>query len=285
MQGNRIKLQITFFLSIIICNFSQAQTHIFDQTSVDSTRFSETREILNKLSVNGFQKKVFTNGATKIPYRFLLPKNFTLTKKYPLVITFHNSSRIGSDNENQLEHLARTWIRDDIFDKFNCFVLAPQFEQRSSTYAQNAEGILIASPSKDAVQILTLIKNIEKEYPNIDLNRIYLIGYSMGASTAQNLINLAPEKFAAIVSIAAVPDFSNLDKLKQKDIWLIHGEKDTSNPYSGSELLYKKMEGNNKLVFTTFKNLQHNNIVIPYLLTDELQKWLFSKHLEISAKR
>lgn len=279
MYNNKVQVQILFFFSIMICNFSQAQIHIFDETLIDSARFTKTRNILNELSVDVFQKKVFTNESTKIPYRFLLPKNFTTTKKYPLVITFHNSSRQGNDNENQLEHLARTWVRNDIFDKFNCFVLAPQFEQRSSTYSQNAEGILTASPSKDAIQILTLIKKIEKEHPNIDLNRIYLIGYSMGASTAQNLINLAPEKFAAMVSIAAVPDLSNLDKLKHKDIWLIHGEKDTSNPYIGSEVLYKKLDGNSKLVFTTFKNLDHNNIVIPYLLTDELQKWLFSKHL------
>lgn len=279
MYNNKVQVQILFFFSIMICNFSQAQIHIFDETLIDSARFTKTRNILNELSVDVFQKKVFTNESTKIPYRFLLPKNFTTTKKYPLVITFHNSSRQGNDNENQLEHLARTWVRNDIFDKFNCFVLAPQFEQRSSTYSQNAEGILTASPSKDAIQILTLIKKIEKEHPNIDLNRIYLIGYSMGASTAQNLINLAPEKFAAMVSIATVPDLSNLDKLKHKDIWLIHGEKDTSNPYIGSEVLYKKLDGNSKLVFTTFKNLDHNNIVIPYLLTDELQKWLFSKHL------
>lgn len=279
MYNNKVQVQILFFFSIMICNFSQAQIHIFDETLIDSARFTKTRNILNELSVDVFQKKVFTNESTKIPYRFLLPKNFTTTKKYPLVITFHNSSRQGNDNENQLEHLARTWVRNDIFDKFNCFVLAPQFEQRSSTYSQNAEGMLTASPSKDAIQILTLIKKIEKEHPNIDLNRIYLIGYSMGASTAQNLINLAPEKFAAMVSIAAVPDLSNLDKLKHKDIWLIHGEKDTSNPYIGSEVLYKKLDGNSKLVFTTFKNLDHNNIVIPYLLTDELQKWLFSKHL------
>ncbi|GAA4177882.1 MULTISPECIES: alpha/beta fold hydrolase [Sphingobacterium] len=279
MHTNRIKLQITSIVCIIICNFSQAQTHIINQTSIDSARFSQTRNILNNLSVNGFEKKVFTNGNVNIPYRFLLPKGFDLSKKYPLVITFHNSSRIGNDNENQLEHLARTWIRDDIFNKFSCFVLAPQFTQRSSTYVQDAEGILTSFPSNDAVQILALIKKIEQDYPNIDLGRIYLIGYSMGASTAQNLLSLAPEKFAAMVSIAAVPDLSNLDHLRHKDIWLIHGEKDIDNPYIGSKVLYKKLNGNSKLVFTTFKNLQHNNIVIPYLLTDELQKWLFSKHL------
>ncbi len=279
MYTNRIKLQITAFITIIICNIAQGQTQLFDPTCIDSTRFSRTRSILNNLSVIKFEKKTFTTEAFNIPYRFLLPKNFNLSTKYPLVITFHNSSRMGNDNENQLEHLARTWIRDDIFHRFNCFVLAPQFQQRSSVYTQNTAGVLTASPSKEALLILTLIKNIEKDYPNIDLNRIYLIGYSMGASTAQNLMSLAPEKFAAMVSIAAVPDLSNLEKLKQKDIWLIHGEKDMDNPYIGSEILFKKLKGNNRLIFTTFKNLQHNNIVIPYLLTDELQKWLFSKHL------
>ncbi|WP_286768999.1 hypothetical protein [Sphingobacterium sp. 40-24] len=128
---------------------------------------------------------------------------------------------MGSDNENQLEHLARTWIREDIYTRFNCFVVAPQFEKRSSIYELNKNGILEARPSRDARQILELIENIEDEFKNIDKNRIYLVGYSMGASTAQNLMSLAPEKFAAMISIAAVPDLSNINALVHKNIWLI----------------------------------------------------------------
>jgi len=280
MQQKKItfSLQIGILITMITCNFCFAQQYEFDNRSIDSATFTETRTALRQLSAEQFEKRVFTNEFATIPYRFLLPKDFNPKKKYPLVITFHNSSRIGTDNESQLEHLARTWIREDIYAKFNCFVIAPQFDKRSSNYESNPDGMLTAKPSTDAKQVLALLAHIEKEYVNIDKNRIYLIGYSMGASTTQNLMSLAPDKFAAMISIAAVPDLSNLNAFKRKNIWLIHGEKDNENPYAGSKVLYEKLQGNHRLKFTTFKNLQHNNIVIPFLLTDELQKWLFTKH-------
>ena len=65
----------------------------------------------------------------------------------------------------------------------------------------------------------------------------------MGASTAQDLLNIAPKTFAAIVSIAAVPNFSNLNTIRNKKIWLIHGGEDNENPYAGSEVLYKNSRG------------------------------------------
>ena len=99
----------------------------------------------------------------------------------------------------------------------------------------------------------------------------------MGGSTAQNLMNLSPDTFAAIVSVASVPDFSNLAKIKDKNIWLIHGKNDNENPYIGSVELYDKLSFNKNLIFTTFNNLNHNNIVIPFLVTDEIPKWLFGK--------
>ncbi len=54
----------------------------------------------------------------------------------------------------------------------------------------------------------------------------------MGGSTAQNLMNLDPDTFGAVVSVAAVPDLSNLNKIKDKNIWLIHGKQDDENPYN-----------------------------------------------------
>ena len=147
---------------------------------------------------------VFSYKDKELPYRFLLPQNVDGKKKYPLIITFHNSTRIGHDNENQLEPLARIWLRDEIYSRYNCFVIAPQFGERSSNYSENNEGILTSKPSENVLALPELIKKITTEYPEIDKNRIYLVGYSMGASTAQDLLNIAPETFAAIVSL---PEF------------------------------------------------------------------------------
>jgi predicted peptidase len=261
----------------LTANFTFAQKKEFRETTVDSLTFINNRKILNSLNTDAFIKKIFTKENIQIPYRFLTPKDNNNSQKYPLVITFHNSTRIGNDNENQLEPFAKIWLRPEIYAKYQCYVIAPQFSKRSSNYEKNSEGIQISKPSEDVFALLELIQNVEKEYPNIDTNRIYLIGYSMGGSTAQNLLNIAPDKFAAIVSVAAVPDFSNLKKISKKNIWLIHGEKDDENPYIGSVELFNKLSSNKKMTFTTFRNLNHNNIVIPFLLTEEIPKWLFEK--------
>ncbi len=141
-----------------------------------------------------------------------------------MVIALHNSSRLGDDNERQLEPLTRIWIREEIYAKYEAFVLAPQFKERSSNYVDEA-GEKVSKPSKDITVLLNLIKEVEKEFQDIDRNRIYIIGYSMGASTAQNLLNLEPDHFAAMVSMAGVPDFSNTRAIMTKPIWLIHGKR------------------------------------------------------------
>ncbi|OCW72609.1 carboxylesterase family protein [Elizabethkingia anophelis] len=266
-----------FFLCIFTSIHIWGQTHLYNNTKVDSLTFINTRKALNNLSTGNYKKMVFSYKDKELPYRFLQPQNVDGKKKYPLIITFHNSTRIGHDNENQLEPLARIWLRDEIYSRYNCFVIVPQFGERSSNYSENNEGILTSKPSENVLALPELIKKITTEYPEIDKNRIYLVGYSMGASTAQDLLNIAPETFAAIVSIAGVPNFSNLNTIRNKKIWLIHGGEDNENPYAGSEVLYKKLKGNKNLLFTTYTYLNHNNITIPFLLNDEIPKWLFGK--------
>ena len=138
-------------------------------------------------------------------------------------------------------------------------------------------GEALLTPTKIYVKlVLDLLEEIESNY-KVDKSRIYLVGYSMGASTAQNLINLSPKKFAAIVSVSAVPDFSNIKFWKKKSILLIHGENDIDNPYEGSEILYSRLKGNKKLFFKTYSNLNHHNITIPLLLSEEIPSWLFNQ--------
>ncbi|AZA93432.1 Poly(3-hydroxybutyrate) depolymerase [Chryseobacterium nakagawai] len=277
MQKQISQLLLITLSLIATTTLSFGQKKEFRDDKVDSLTFLNNRKVVNSLNTESFQKKIFLKDKITIPYRLLQPKNNTIGKKYPLVITFHNSTRIGNDNENQLEPLAKIWLRDEISSKYPCYVIAPQFSRRSSNYGNTLGNIQIAKPSDEAIEVLELIKNVEKEYPDIDKNRIYLIGYSMGASTAQNLMSLEPRQFAALVSVAAVPDFSNLKKINKKNMWLIHGEMDKENPYSGSAELFNNLPSNPNLIFTTFTNLNHNNITIPFLLTEEIPKWLFEK--------
>lgn len=256
-----------------------AQQQVFNDAFPDSLTSAQTRKQLNDLSADQYLKQTFIKGSTSLNYRLLLPENYTKNVKYPLVITFHNSTRIGTDNERQLEPLARIWLLPDIRQQYPAFVIAPQFQKRSSNYyPDSVRHCLISKPSEDVYLLLELIREVKNKYPEIDTKRIYLVGYSMGASTAQNLMNIAPKTFAAMVSIAAVPDFGNISGVRQKPIWLIHGRQDNENPYEGSEYLYQEMKGNPNLYFTTYNKLDHNLITIPLLLTPQIPAWLFARH-------
>lgn len=271
------QLFVIFLICLLASVQVEAQTHLRDLMKVDSINFLSNRENIQKLPVEDFKKGIFTIETDTIPYRFLEPKETFLKKRYPLVIAFHNSSRIGNDNEKQLEHLTKTWLKPDIRATYPCYVLAPQFNERSSNYSKSEKGFLESRPSQQAKLVLSLIKELQKRYPNIDDTKIYLIGYSMGASTAQNLMAMAPKEFRALVSIAAVPDLSNLKAFKRKPILLIHGQMDLENPYEGSVAQFERLKGNNRLILKTYDYLNHATITIPFLSGDEIPKWLF-KH-------
>ncbi|MBO9632862.1 MAG: hypothetical protein J7578_07060 [Chitinophagaceae bacterium] len=255
---------------------AKGQQRFTVDTKVDSARFAQSRAVLNALPAVPFTKHIYKVDSNTIPYRLLQPKQYEARKKYPLIIALHNSSRLGDDNEQQLEPLTRIWLRDEIAGKYPAFVLAPQFKKRSSVYT-GKDSLLFSHPSDDVPALLKLIHELEAQHSSIDLNRVYLVGYSMGASTAQNLLSLEPDHFAAIVSVAGVPDTQAIEKMKKKNILLIHGKMDTENPYSGSEYLYNRLKGNRKLSFYTYSNLDHNNITIPFLLSAMIPDWLFKQ--------
>ncbi|MCD2422925.1 prolyl oligopeptidase family serine peptidase [Niabella pedocola] len=273
-----LKWTIPCLLCLLITTAVPGQQMIFADTPFDSNAAIQARAILNNLPDTAYQKKIYHQGQTSLPYRLLAPPNQVPHKKYPLVITLHNSSRIGNDNEKQLEPLARIWLQKTIRERYPAFVVAPQFALRSSNYLMDtAKGVFTAFASADVGLVLNLVKTLLKEYRGIDRRRLYIVGYSMGASTAQHLLSSDPDLFAAMVSIAGVPDFSNISGIIRKPIWLIHGDADDENPYPGSMVLFNLLKKNRRLLFTTFRQFNHNTIPVPFLSGEALPAWLFKQ--------
>lgn len=261
-------------LLLTVCHL-KAQVKKHNVLTFDSLNFAAIKKQLNAIDATPFEKLDFESNGEKMRYRLLKPKNVLSTVKYPLVIALHNSSRIGTDNELQLEPLTRIWLKNDLRERYPAFVLAPQFAERPTIYSENDSSKILTATAQPNLQLLVKLISQIIENPQIDKNRIYLIGYSMGGSTAQHLLSQDPNLFAAMVAVAGVPNFSNIQQISKKPIWLIHGLKDNENPFVGSEKLFELLNGNNKLRFTIYDNLDHNNINSAILATDDLAKWLF----------
>lgn len=274
----------TQLLLVFVCGLPSCKTLSTDygkrnlRYSNDSTQTVAAKKALNQLSDHDFLALSFKYAANLVlPYRLLTPLTKDPLKKYPLVITLHNSTRIGTDNKNQLEPLARIWLADNIRKKYQAYLLAPQFSRRSTEYSLDAaRGILTAKAQPELVAVLELIDSLKKNYP-IDEQHIYLVGYSMGASSVINLLNLKPNAFTAAVAIAGVPNFEAVKPLQKVPILLIHGSEDTENPFAGSVQLFKELSPGANVQFWEYTGRTHDNIVSVGLLGDKIPNWLFGK--------
>ena len=51
-----------------------------------------------------YSKELFVQNNDTLPYRMLLPKDYSPLKQYPMIIFLHGSGERGRDNEAQLVH-------------------------------------------------------------------------------------------------------------------------------------------------------------------------------------
>jgi predicted peptidase len=208
-----------------------------------------------------------------IHYRLLSPAVINPTDTYPLVLVLHGSGAVGTDNIAQQGVLVKLWAQPDIRNKYPAYVLAPQFPQRSSNYTADAnKNVLVSTPDACLTEALHLIDSLIKVLP-VNGRKIYVIGFSMGASSALNALALRPDLFAAAISVSGIPDFKRTSRIP---VWLIHGNADHENPFSSDSLFYKTMHDRH-MKFWEIDQLEHE--VYPELyMSNIIPEWLF-KHI------
>ena len=74
-----------------------------------------------------YEARTFAGAdGTQLGYRLLKPKDFDAAKKYPLVLVLHGAGERGTDNAAQLKYGAPLFLKQEIRDKYPCFVAVPQ---------------------------------------------------------------------------------------------------------------------------------------------------------------
>lgn len=255
------------FVIALIALLAVACAH---QTAPGGGTASDTRTAADPHAL--YEKQTFTAAdGTIIPYRLLRPATLTAGRTYPLVILFHGSGAIGTDNVSQLGMLAKQWASPMLRDRYPAFVAVPQFPTRSAVYrdAGTPAASSTATPSLHAG--LALIDELVRTLP-VDRQRIYAIGFSMGGSAVWNAMALRPELFRAAVAVAGVP---NSDALLHGStrLLLVHGDADVENPFTATARVYEGAR-NPRLELWPYRGLAHD--FPPELLANTaIADWLF----------
>jgi len=172
-----------------------------------------------------------------MPCRVMKPLDFNAKRHYPVIVSLHGAGGRGTDNAKQLKDWNRQLAEEDRRRKFPCYVVAPQAKE-----LWNAEH-------------LNKIKSLIKTLSSVDMDRVYILGHSMGGHGTYIFIQLDSEYFAAAAPSAGsgkktTEDFIAPAKIRDVPIWAFHGDKDGVCPIQKDQKVFseiKTLGGNMKL--------------------------------------
>ena len=175
-------------------------------------------------------------GSNSMVYQLHSPEDLKEGKKYPLVLTLHGGGAQGNDNIRQSGHGLKVlkWLRENKTDAFIFTPQCPQGESWSGVKSiRKTHYDALAEPSIAGALVHKVIRELI-EKGNVDIDRIYIHGGSMGGCGTWDYIQRWPELFAAAVPVMGPNDLKTAPKIAHMPIWVHHGETDTVAPVANS---------------------------------------------------
>ncbi len=132
------------------------------------------------------------------------------------------------------------------------------------------------NPSTPMRLTLEVLDQLRTEY-NLDDQRLYITGLSMGGYGTWDVIARYPKLFAAAVPVCGGGDEALASKMKDIPIWCFHGGADPTVPPDRSRNMIKAIkEAGGDPKYTEYPGVGHNSWDKAYS-EPELPKWLFSQ--------
>ncbi|WP_374172935.1 hypothetical protein [Flavobacterium tructae] len=224
---------------------------------------------------------VLSNKDT-INYRLLTPRKKGNTK-FPIILYLHAEDMAGRDNSSQLNLFIPYLCEKQVISKYPAYILAPQ--DTNGDISWNAYEKTVTHGKVESA--LQLLDSVVKSNKNIDVNRIYVVGLSNGATVALRLGFENKNKFAAIVSLDGVE--LNIAKEKYEDkhfslmsetpFWTSYplGLKHLSLFQGTRTTALRIKSAGGKVVCKAYPGETRDDILYSYINDNQFLPWLFSQ--------
>tara|TARA_B100000780_G_scaffold108315_1_gene75750 strand:+ start:4486 stop:5244 length:759 start_codon:yes stop_codon:yes gene_type:complete len=232
----------------------------------------------NAQDLNLYEKDIYIHENDTLNFRILKPLNYDSNKQYPVHLFLHGSGERGNDNVSQLVHGGKLFLKKENREQYNSWVIFPQASKNdwwghSEPYKFNYD----VKESKDMNLVVKLMDSFA-ERNDVDNNKIYVSGLSMGGMGTFVILNLRPNMFAAATPICGDGDPSLVSNYAKKvPIWIFHGSDDkTVHPNKSLKMAKAIISSGGSPKITFYENVDHgswnNAFAEKYFL-----KWIHSK--------
>ena len=226
------------------------------------------------------------NGQEGYKSRLYIPNE--RSKKLPLIVAFHGAGSRGSENRLQIRKkvaVTNIWLRYQ--RQYPCYVYAPQCRLKErwieTDWHKGNYDFEDINASKSFEEVEKTLEAILGHY-DIDLNRIYIVGNSMGGFAVWYFLIKNPNLFAAALPICGGGDCKKIERLRNVPIWTCHGMLDTEIPVEATRQLYNALVNcGGNIQYTEYSELGHN-VWDAFLQgnegNNEVIEWLFAQSKE-----
>lgn len=181
----------------------------------------------------------------------------------PVVIFLHGASLCGNDLNRVRRYGTITAIEGG--RDMDAYVIAPQ----------NPGGAW--SPKK----IMAIVDWLMKR-GDVDPNRIYALGMSLGGYGTIDLAATYPDRIAAAIAMCGGASVRNLEGLTELPLWIIHGTADAAVPVSQSDKVVSAIKSSDplasRLIYNRVPGMNHGQPARIFY-KPETYEWLFSHNL------
>ena len=217
-----------------------------------------------------------------IRYLLFVPKNYKPDgEKQPLMLFLHG---LGECSNNDLDRAKIHGPAKIVEGKpdFPFVVVTPQcpppagYKPDDPTAKKPDDLLGLVRRAWNPDELIQLVDHVENNL-NIDRERVYLTGLSMGGYGTWRLAASYPERFAAIVPICGGGEPEKMaEPLSHVPIWAFHGAKDSLVPVKESQQMVDAIrEKNGDVKFTVYPDVEHNSWAATYD-NPEVYDWLLS---------
>lgn len=193
-------------------------------------------------------------------YLTFLPEHYSGRKLWPLVLFLHGRGERGDDPQR-----VKTHGLPKLADNGCCFpfvLIAPQCPEGRIWSVDFLECVL---------------DDVLARY-RVDPSHVILTGISMGGNGAWKLAIRHPERFAALIPIAAWGDRRKISRLGRLPVWAFHGARDRAVPLRAGKAMtdaLKKAGGRVKL--TVYKSADHVQTWENAYANQALYRWMLKQ--------